>query len=75
MGSGPPAARHFRGLMALSRKRDGGGPVRCARPGLVRPRVGRCGDLRDPHPTPQAPVGGSPPGSPVCGILQARILE
>ena len=26
-------------------------------------------------PTPCNPIGGSPPGSPVPGILQARTLE
>ena len=26
-------------------------------------------------PTLCDPIDGSPPGSPVCGILQARILE
>ena len=26
-------------------------------------------------PTPCDPIGGSPPGSPVPGILQARTLE
>ena len=26
-------------------------------------------------PTPSAPIDGSPPGSPVPGILQARTLE
>ena len=26
-------------------------------------------------PTPWDPIGGSPPGSPVPGILQARTLE
>ena len=47
----------------------------CSRPGLMVLAAAAAAKSRQSCPTLCNPIDGSPPGSPVPGILQARTLE